>query len=81
MGVREFLSYVVPSNTLDSEQFRARCIDVMQVGAAAASCPLATVTRAQGSVRRTQEAGLGQGAGPATQTQLSLRFRCKCAGW
>ena len=32
MGVREFLSYVVPSNTLDSEQFRARCIDVMQVG-------------------------------------------------
>ena len=39
MGVREFLSYVVPSNTLDSEQFRARCIDVMQVGAAAASCP------------------------------------------
>ena len=41
MGVREFLSYVVPSNTLDSEQFRARCIDVMQVGAAPAPCPLA----------------------------------------
>ena len=79
MGVREFLSYVVPSNTLDSEQFRARCIDVMQVGAAV-SWPLATVTRAQGSVRRTQEAGLDQGAGPATQTQLSIRFRCLCAG-
>ena len=74
MGVREFLSYVVPSNTLDSEQFRARCIDVMQVGAAAASSP-PLLCRAQGSVRRTQEAGLGQGAGPATQTQLSLRFR------
>ena len=27
--VREFLSYVVPSNTLSSEEFRARCIDVM----------------------------------------------------
>ena len=42
MGVREFLSYVVPSNTLDSEQFRARCIDVMQVGDAPVSCPLAS---------------------------------------
>ena len=27
--VREFLSYVVPSNTLSSEEFKARCIDVM----------------------------------------------------
>ena len=27
--VREFLSYVVPSNTLSSEEFRLRCIDVM----------------------------------------------------
>ena len=27
--VREFLSYVVPSNTLSSEEFRSRCIDVM----------------------------------------------------
>ena len=27
--VREFLDYVVPSNTLSSEEFRARCIDVM----------------------------------------------------
>ena len=30
MGVREFLSYVVPSNTLDHDEFRARCIDVME---------------------------------------------------
>ena len=30
MGVGEFLNYVVPSNTLDSEQFRLRCLDVMQ---------------------------------------------------
>ena len=27
--VREFLSYVVPNNTLSSEEFRSRCIDVM----------------------------------------------------
>ena len=27
--VREFLNYVVPSNTLSSEEFKARCIDVM----------------------------------------------------
>ena len=60
MGVREFLSYVVPSNTLDSEQFRARCIDVMQVGAAAVSCPLATVPCPG---QREEDPGGGPGPG------------------
>ena len=64
MGVREFLSYVVPSNTLDNDQFKARCIDVMQ----------GSVRRTQLVPPQAQQS-LVTVPPPGLQHQLSVKFR------
>ena len=64
MGVREFLSYVVPSNTLDNDEFKARCIDVMQ----------GSVRRTHLVPPQTQQS-LVTVPPPGLQHQLSVKFR------
>ena len=62
MGVREFLSYVVPSNTLDHDEFRARCIDVME----------GSVRRTQGTGEQQADNMVRV---TCLQHQLCVRFR------